>query len=46
MNNPVFSSTHRMRDLFSDKWIEKSYDAFFWGMISKTKTARHKSELQ
>ena len=35
-----------MRDVFSNKWIEKSYDAIFWGMISKIKTARHTSELQ
>ena len=26
--------------------MEKSYDAIFLGMISKTKTARHTSELQ
>ena len=32
--------------VFSDKRIEKSYDAIFWGMISKIKTARHTSELQ
>ena len=35
-----------MRDVFSNKRIEKSYDAIFWGMISKIKTARHTSELQ
>ena len=32
--------------VFSNKRIEKSYDAIFWGMISKIKTARHTSELQ
>ena len=37
---------HCMRDVFSNKQIEKSYDAIFWGMISKIKTARHTSELQ
>ena len=52
MNDPVFSSTqgmqpqHCMRDVFSNKPMEKSYDAIFLGMISKTKTARHTSELQ
>ena len=52
MNDPVFCSTQGMypqdciRDVFSDKRIEKSYDAIFLGMISKTKTARHTSELQ
>ena len=52
MNDPVFSSTqgiqpqHCMRDVFSNKWMEKSYDAIFLGIISKTKTARHTSELQ
>ena len=52
MNDPVFSSTqgmqphHCMHDVFFNKQIEKSYDAIFWGMISKTKTARHTSELQ
>ena len=30
-----------MGDVFSNEWIEKSYDAIFWGMISKIKTARH-----
>ena len=35
-----------MRDVFSNKRIEKSYDAIFLGMISKIKTARHTSELQ
>ena len=52
MNDPIFSSTqgmqpqHCMRDVFSNKRIEKTYDAIFWGKISKTKTARHTSELQ
>ena len=52
MNEPVFSSTqgmqpqHFMRDVFSNKQIEKSYDAIFWGMISKTKTTKHTSELK
>ena len=32
--------------VFSNKLIEKSYDAIFLGMISKIKTARHTSELQ
>ena len=32
--------------VFSNKRIEKSYDAIFLGMISKIKTARHTSELQ
>ena len=35
-----------MHDVFFNKQIEKSYDAIFWGMISKPKTARHTSELQ
>ena len=35
-----------MRDVFSNKLIEKSYDAIFLGMISKIKTPRHTSELQ
>ena len=39
-------SVHSMCDEFSNKQIEKSYDAIFWGMISKTKIARHTSELQ
>ena len=39
-------SVHCMRDVFSNKRIEKSYDAIFLGMISKIKTARHTSELQ
>ena len=54
MNNPVFFimacshsvCVHWMRDMFSNKRIEKSYDAIFLGMISKIKTARHTSELQ
>ena len=52
MNDPVFSSTqgmqpqHCMRDVFSNKRIEKSYDAILLGMIPKIKTARHTSELQ
>ena len=52
MNDPVFSGTqgmypqHCMRDVFSTKRIENSYDAIFFGMISKTQTARHTSELQ
>ena len=52
MNDPVFSSTqdmqpqHCMGDVFSNKRIEKSYDTVFLGMISKTKTARHTSELR
>ena len=37
---------HCMRDMFSNKPIEKSYDAVFWGMTSKIKTTRHTSELQ
>ena len=37
---------HCMRDVFPNKRIEKSYDAIFWGMISKIKTKRHTSELQ
>ena len=39
-------SVHCMRDVFSNKRIEKSYDAIFLDMISKTKTARHTNELQ
>ena len=39
-------SVHYMRDVFSNKRIEKSYDAIFLGMIFKIKTARHTSELQ
>ena len=39
-------SVHCMRDVFSNKRIEKSDDAIFLGMSSKTKTARHVSELQ
>ena len=35
-----------MPDVFSNKWIEKSYDASFLGMVSKIKTARHTSELK
>ena len=55
MNDLVFSSiqdisvsvsVHCMRDVFSNKTIEKRYDAIFWGMISKIKTVRHTSELQ
>ena len=37
---------HYMRGVFSNKQIEKSYDAIFLGMISKIKTTRHTSELQ
>ena len=54
MNDPVFSSTQGISAtaflciacVFSNKPIEKSYDAIFLGMISKIKTARHTSELQ
>ena len=31
---------HCMRDVFSNKPIEKSYDAIVLGLISKIKTAR------
>ena len=37
---------HCMRDVFSNKRIEKCYDAIFLGMISKIKSIRHTSELQ
>ena len=54
MNDPVFSSTQgisataflRIACVFFNKPIEKGYDAIFWGMISKIKTAGHTSELQ
>ena len=36
---------HCMRDVFSKKRIEKSYDAIFLGMISKIDATRHTSEL-
>ena len=39
-------SVHCMCDVFSNKLIEKSYDAMFLVMISKIKTARHMSELK
>ena len=37
---------HCMREVLSNKRIEKSYDEIFLGMISKINTARHMSELQ
>ena len=37
---------HGMRDMFSNKRIEKSYNAVFWGMIPKIKTTRRTTELQ
>ena len=36
---------HCMRDVFSNKRIERSHAALCLGMISKIKTARHTSEL-
>ena len=36
---------HCMRDVFSNKRAEKSYGAFFLGMIFKIEITRHTSKL-